>query len=214
VQCKAHSKRTGQRCKAQAVTGRTLCYHHGGRSLVGLANPNFRDGRHSRYLPKRLNELYAAALADPELLALRDDIALVDARIADVLTRADTGESGRLWRDLQATFRRLNEAKTDPDAVRRHLRDLGELIERGTADDATWAEVRALIEQRRRLVESEAKRLVQGQHMITADRLNLLLAVVVQVVRTHVHDRATLAAISADLGALVAGEPGGGPVAG
>ena len=34
MQCEAKSKRTGQRCKAQAITGKTVCRHHGGKTPV------------------------------------------------------------------------------------------------------------------------------------------------------------------------------------
>ena len=37
-QCTARSKRTGERCRNPAVTGYTVCYHHG-------ANPTNRGGR-------------------------------------------------------------------------------------------------------------------------------------------------------------------------
>ena len=36
--CTAHNKRTGERCQSPAVTGYTVCYHHG-------ANPTNRGGR-------------------------------------------------------------------------------------------------------------------------------------------------------------------------
>lgn len=34
MQCEAKSKRTGERCKAQAITGKTVCRHHGGKTPV------------------------------------------------------------------------------------------------------------------------------------------------------------------------------------
>jgi hypothetical protein len=64
TQCTAHSKRTGERCKAQAITGRHLCRHHGGKSLEGIANPNYKDGRYSRVMPKRLMDTYKRAAND------------------------------------------------------------------------------------------------------------------------------------------------------
>jgi len=34
MQCEAKSKRTGKRCKAQAITDKTVCRHHGGKTPV------------------------------------------------------------------------------------------------------------------------------------------------------------------------------------
>lgn len=93
MQCKATSKRTGERCKAKAMTGRDLCYHHGGMSLVGPANPAYRDGRYSRYMPKRLLEQYERAAGDGDLLVMRDDVAIVDTRLAELLSKLDSGET-------------------------------------------------------------------------------------------------------------------------
>jgi hypothetical protein len=42
--CTATSKRTKQPCRARAMRGVNVCYHHGGRSLRGFAHPNYRHG--------------------------------------------------------------------------------------------------------------------------------------------------------------------------
>jgi hypothetical protein len=42
--CTATSKRTKQPCRARAMHGMTVCYHHGGRSLRGIAHPNYKHG--------------------------------------------------------------------------------------------------------------------------------------------------------------------------
>ena len=56
--CRATSKRTGQPCKAAAMRGRPVCYHHGGRSR----GPKTEQGRkrcghaafkHGRYVGER-----------------------------------------------------------------------------------------------------------------------------------------------------------------
>src|SRR5918992_3542816 len=97
MQCRAKSKRSQVQCRKAAVVGREVCSMHGGKSLVGPAVNTYRSGRHSRYLPVRMAAKYQEAEHDPELLSLRDQIALVDARLADLLARVDTGESGSLW---------------------------------------------------------------------------------------------------------------------
>src|SRR4051812_32142589 len=73
------------------------CRMHGGATPRGPALPQFKHGRYSRSLPTRLAAQYEAAQSDPVLMELRDEIALNDARLADLLGRVDTGESGSLW---------------------------------------------------------------------------------------------------------------------
>ena len=76
--------RAGTPCRrAPMPNGR--CSKHGGKSLAGIASPRFTTGRWSAVLPTRLAARYQAAQADPALLAARDEVALVDARIAEVL---------------------------------------------------------------------------------------------------------------------------------
>ena len=92
--------RDGDPCRAWPLKGHTRCRMHGGRSLRGPAHPAFRSGRYSKVLPSRLLAQYRAAEKDPELTSLRGELALVDARLADLLTRVDSGESGAIWQAL------------------------------------------------------------------------------------------------------------------
>lgn len=202
--------RSGKPCQARPMAnGR--CRMHGGKSLAGPASPAFKTGRYSKYLPARLTERYAEAVNDPELLALREDVALIDARLADLLRRVDSGESGQLWKDVRQAYQSFIKARRrgDDEAAAAAFDELGELIERGASDHAAWSEIAALLEQRRRLVESERRRLVEMQQVITAEQAMVLIAAVVDVVRKHVSDRHILSAISRDIGALTArNDPG------
>ena len=190
------------------------CRLHGGKTPRGLASPHFKHGRYSTALPDRLLARYAAAAADPDLIVLRHDIALVDALIADVLLRLDSGESGALWRALrEATdqFEARRRAR-DTAGAGESLEEILALVRRGDADGAVRREVLEHLDQRRKLAAEERKRLAELQASITAERAMALVAAIVGVVRSHVHDQALLAAIAADVGGLV-GRTGGEPPA-
>jgi hypothetical protein len=66
---------------------------HGGRSPRGLASLLTKTGRYSRDLPTRVAARYEAALADPQLLSVRDDIALLQAAITDVMAEIQQAET-------------------------------------------------------------------------------------------------------------------------
>ena len=66
-----------------------------------------------------------------------------------------------------------------------------------------WEFLEPLIEQRRKLVESEHKRLHVLHSVITVEQLVLLLATITDVIKTHVHDRQALSAISLELKRLM-----------
>src|SRR3712207_2291629 len=100
--------RDGDPCKNAPVTGRTRCRMHGGKQPVGIARHGTTHGKYSAHLPTRMLATYEQAKADPELLALRDEIALADSRLTELLAQVDTGESGATWK---ATFNALQDFK-------------------------------------------------------------------------------------------------------
>jgi hypothetical protein len=209
VQCRATAKHTQAQCRKHAIRGRDVCRLHGGRTPRGPASVHWKGGRYSRHLPARLAAQYEAAAQDPELTELRSDIALTDARIIDLLQRVDTGEAGAVWRAAKATLRRVQraQARGDPDKMRAHLDTLQGLIERGAGDYAAWREIGEQIEARRRLCESEHKRMVLLQQCISAEKAMVLLEVVIATIRRHVPDRQALAKIAHDIGQLAHVEP-------
>lgn len=210
TQCSANSKRTGERCRDKAMRGHSVCYHHGGATPRGFANPNTKHGKYSKFLPDSLAKNYNKALHDPDLLALRDAIALFESRLLDVLKRVNAGESGRLWKMLQAAYNAMLEARAQNDGaqVAARLNDIGSLIQRGIADYAAWGEVREVVEQGRKLRETEHKRLVAMQMMVSKEEQMNLVAALVSMVRRHISDRDTLAAISTDLIGILNHESG------
>lgn len=206
-ECGAKTK-VGGVCK-QAALANGRCHYHGGKSLMGIASPTFKTGRYSKFLPARMTGRYEESRSDGELLALREDIALTDARLVDLLSRVDTGESGALWRSLMAArmellaCRQASDIKGQMDA----LNLIMELISQGHTDYRAWGEVAAVLDQRRRLVESERKRLVEMQQMISSERMMVLLGAVVGVIQEHVTDRTILSGITTGIQKLITADP-------
>jgi len=184
------------------------CYLHGGKSPKGVAAGQFKDGRYSKYMPTRLLERYTAAEQDTELLNMRAEVALVDARLADLLSRADTGEAGTLWEKARKSTDKAFRSFEADDMGGLHLglMELDRLIGSGLADHEVWYEIQTLLEQRRRLVESEQKRLISMQQMVTAEQATALITAVLDSVKRNVTDRAVLMAIQTDM-SLFLGAP-------
>lgn len=172
---------------------------HGGATPRGLALPQTIHLRYSSALPERILADFESARTDPELLELRNQIGLVDARILDVLRRVDHGESGARWRELNAAWRAYRDGvkAKDPDAMASALGDIGQTIEAGEGDWRAWREVGSLVEQRRRLVETERRRLVDLRQVVTSEQLLLVSHALLKVVLEHVRDQGTREAISA-----------------
>ena len=181
---------------------------HGGKSLAGVASPLLKNGRYSKYLPERLQERYRTAVTDPNLLVLREDISLLDARLADVLTRVDTGESGARWKQVKTACTAYAKAR-NTEEENACWDDLRAAISAGVADYEAWDEIHDVLMRREKLVASERKRLVDLQQMITAEQANVLMKQIADSIRTHVTDRDAVQAISADLLRLLNTQPRG-----
>lgn len=203
MQCGAKT-RSGEPCKAPPVRGRERCRMHGGSTPTGFGLPQTKTGRWSKDLPTRLAARYEAALADGKLLELRNELAVIDARLGELLGALESGEAGAVWKDLTKARAEFNDPAKRMDALRTML----DLIERGAEEWQRWEDVFRTIERRARIAESERRRLVEAQQMVSAEQVNVLVAALIATVRQHVKEPAALRGISTDLSRLLhAGAP-------
>lgn len=197
AKCGAQAKTSGKPCQMSAMeNGR--CRMHGGNARRGIDAPGFKTGRYSKYLPTRLLAKYEEALADPKLLEMRDELALIDTRLREVLEKLDSGESGQVWRQLVEARNDLIDGKIGA------LSTIIILIARGAEEWARWDELFKVLDRRSRLAESERRRLVEQQQMMSNEQALVLLGSVVETIRRHVKDRDALVGISADLSRIMA----------
>jgi hypothetical protein len=183
----------GRVCQIRhALSANGRCRLHGGTSLRGIASATYKHGRRTRYggLPPRMKHEYQRALSDPQLLELKEEIALIHARAADLVRRVDSGESGHLWHLLQAAYRTLTTAQSGADQLTA-IREMGTLISRGAADYRAWQEVLSTITTKQRLIESERKRAIELHQTITLDALNPFIHAIIDYIRRTIpdHDR-------------------------
>ncbi len=151
------STRSGGVCRARPMpNGR--CRMHGGKSLAGVASPTWKNGGRSRYTPAgRLGERYARHLADLDYLSLTSEMALLTARVEELV------ENGRM---------------DGPEGRK-------EIVE--------------LIEQRRKLAETEGKRIKMAADTLTGEQRAAFGRAVLEAVRRHVPDLTVVASIQADV---------------
>jgi hypothetical protein len=145
---------------------------------------------------------FDAAMSDPELISLRKEVATVDARIIDVLKRVDTGEAGVIWQAAQAAMARFDEERVRKDdaGMDAALADMRRLLGQGASDWATWrVVVGELIESKRKLIDTEQRRMTLAHESLTSDRAMMMMARLIGIVQKHVTDRQALGAIAADM---------------
>lgn len=188
AQCTAKSKTTGKRCKKQAVPGKKVCRYHGGASKSGALAGAARSLRYSKVIPSRMLERYLEAERDPQLLSLRADIALVDARIGELLKRTDHGGAAILWDALNRAFNEYMAFRRagKVDEMSHALEEVGEIVKKGHVDSLVWNEIMTLMALKMRLAESERKRLVEMQQILTMGEASSLVTTILDVVKRTV----------------------------
>jgi hypothetical protein len=196
-QCQAKAKSTGIQCNRSAVSGKRVCTVHGGLTPSGIASPNFKTGKYSKFLPDKLSARYEEALEDTELLTLKSEVALIDSRLTDILENIQSDDTRSLWIDLQSAWERYRNAPND-ERRNTELYNIEDLIEKGSKVYHQWNEIYVVLEQRRKLVESERKRYLEMNQVVTADRLMVLISALLGIIKEHVSDTRTLQAISTD----------------
>lgn len=195
-------------CTKQPVEGTARCRMHGGESPRGLASPHYKHGQRSKYakvLGGQLLEHYEQALSNKDLLSLSNELALLDARIMEVLGTVDAGANARLWVQLQTATENFEAAREASDAQRvaYYMNSMIRLINRGVSESSKWMEVVGLIEQRRKLAESERRLRETMQNFATAEQMMLMVQQISVLVKDNVTDPDALRAISEGLIRLV-----------
>jgi hypothetical protein len=163
--------RSGKVCGAKRLDGKPCqrrpslngrCVRHGGATLPGIHNPNYKHGRKSKFakfLPKHMQRTFNAMLNDSELTSMRDGLALIDARLSELLGSLDKSKAPPYERlfELAAHYRNAKTAAGRNAAFAK----IEELIWEGEQSahntQAVWREIRNLLAQRSSALFTEAK---------------------------------------------------------
>jgi len=200
VACGALNKGTRTRCKNPAMqNGR--CRMHGGATPRGLANASTTNGRYSQDMPTRMMDRYLISRQDPELLSLRDDVAVIETLIKEKLAAVRDGDTGPDWTAVLDQFEAIAEnfQKWEWTKQKKALEDLGALLkDRQRTEAAAMEEVRDLMDQKARLATMEHRRLVDLQQTMTVEQALTLASVLADIVRRNVKDPEALRIIQAE----------------
>lgn len=173
-------------CHYSAQKGFPVCGVHG----AGFAVRGKRGGRpieHGRYSKHMKNwglrEKQEEALNDPDLMVMRHEMALIVARISQILDN---------WTDNPPDMDELGDVVTsvgqalqagEMDVAQQEYLRLVEVFSAGKGQWAVWREIRQLIEQQRKLQIAEMNRLEKLQQFITANQLMTFTHTVLDIIK-------------------------------
>lgn len=190
VKCGARRQRDGEPCQAPAMAnGR--CRIHGGKSLKGEAHPAWKGVRPTKYahlLPEDAQRIYEHVAAVDEWASLREDMDILAARLGVLFKQMKDAEAeppSQLWARALRSFNSLQRgvAAKDNVAILRAQAELRDVLEAGASQSQAWDEVRKVMMDRVKIVESERKRQVEMREVATKEQLGALFYVVAEIVR-------------------------------
>jgi len=178
IRCHAESKKAKAnggtwpetQCKNPAKPGYTVCRFHGMGALSTGGRP-ITHGGYSKRLPSALVVAYEASQNDPQLLSLRNEIALMEVRIGELV--------GKLGQEGIADTA-VEEIKKGLALIRSGSRDDGiRMIEEAIVpieqEQRVWDDVLKFIEEKRRLATSEISVLTQYGAVLTMQQFATII---------------------------------------
>jgi hypothetical protein len=192
TQCNATSKSTGERCKCPAVSGSTKCRLHGGKSLKGVAHPNYQGKGFSSYLPDRLVKIYDDVEADNEHTLLSRNIKLREVLIRETLAKLDDSpESAEIWQTLRRLWDDLRVAFTSENygKVELVMRQVDRLIDERVLYFAALDQIQTGLAEQRKDKQAIAAIEFKGENAVPATELMVLMGAVLKIIQTVVTDK-------------------------
>ena len=206
-------------CESQIVFPNGRCKKHGGKSLKGIAHPNWKHGRNSLVsAPTALRDYYEKWLSDPQLIHHRHEAALMMGQLEDLLAHNEQGGTPALWKRMKEAYAQqmaARRAKNYPKAEEL-WQEIGVILERGV-DQATREErMIRLAEAARRHKDSELRRKTVEANTYTVEEAAAFYQALDAAVRRHLFDESKtrediLEAIENDLAAIGGRRGVGGP---
>lgn len=218
--CNAKSKRTQKPCKHPAAKGSDKCRFHGGKTPSGVDSPHFQTGKFSKVLKGlNLQTDYEEALNDPKLHYCRNEIALVDSLMIERLKKLAHGETEDAWIALQnhyiylAEIKSYLEANPKPEKGKkpkftkkdfdRVFAQIADIVYFGLIRYTAFEIVQPMLEQRRKLCETESKIIKENEHSYPAEKAFAFVVLVGSVVKKYIvepeHQEAAAKELSAAL---------------
>jgi hypothetical protein len=173
--CGAKLRNKNATCKRWAMAnGR--CKFHGGATPKGIASPHWKGkntGKYSQYLPEDAQKIYDVLAEGGEWASLRGEIDLLQSRVMMLLGSLPEGQppleqwrkANRLFGEWQVAAQAKN-AQGASEAVVALIQTLTE----GLDQAGVWNEVYDVVERLRKLVESERKRSLELQNVLTPEQ--------------------------------------------
>lgn len=186
ARCIAKKKGSRLQCGNSALPGKPTCRFHGGNTPLGAWHPNYKTGKYCSGLPGRLWPSYQQALQDHELTSVRNELALIDLRLTDLIKKLEKSD-GMLNLELLTGLAAELKRTIPPDTQQYVTVELLEKVAAsGWEEKELWEQITDLTENRRKLAETEVRRMTALQQTLPIGKVLGIIQAVAESVRTSV----------------------------
>ena len=165
------------------------CKLHGGMST---GRPLIH-GRRSKFLPRRLAERVEEGISDPNLISVLEDVALIDALISEECENLGEDKPAELWTEateLFQTYDRLRAGSVEERAKAAGAYiGLKAILEKGEGLYRRIGRIMTMAEKKRKLSETEMKRLVHLKQFVSVVELAVFAAKLQALISETVKDK-------------------------
>lgn len=180
--------------------------------MGGIASGRFKHGRYSRYLPTGLRKQYEESKHDPQLLSHEPDLRLIDLHLQELVNKLDKEDPYKALQAIKEAWGVFQQSRTNPNidsAECLHRVDKEITKEHGQKEEI-WAQIQEVLEMRRKILESENRRIRESQTTMSGEQCMALVEYLVECMRGSVNlyaDRLLaskiLQKLTADIGAII-----------
>lgn len=170
------------------------CRRHGGKTPSGIASPHYKGKgwqRHRDNLPPGLGEKYEQYLIDPALRELAPEIALLDTRIDELESDLENKEeiTRKEWSALRKLWVAFFTASTSGRQAEasKAFNELNAFISADRSYGSRWDDIADMVERRRKLIDTEQRRLMMSQQVLTIEQAMMMLAATINALREAVY---------------------------
>lgn len=165
------------------------CRHHGGKSPKGLDHPRTVHGGYSRYLPERLIDKYHDAESNEDLANLKSEMALITTRLYELSEKVQDTAGKIQYANLYNTYERYKSAKrADQESAHYILLEFESMLVSVKEDLKVWDEIASLIDTKRKLVDSEFKKMKTMNQFVEVEKVMLLMGGLMDIVVREIED--------------------------
>lgn len=174
----------GNRPSKDSKSGR--CKFHGGHANKGLAHSQTKHGRYSKYLPDELREKYEEAESDEELLSLRSEISLITSRLFELAEKVEQTAGKVQIDELLRMWNKIKKHENNPQRKTMWENRFEKKIKDIEEDRDTWEEIDSLVDTKRKLIDSEQKKLENLEQFVPTEQVMLFVGAVMDIVKTEI----------------------------